>query len=67
MTLEQLQTLVTTLEVKVDEGLEKLKETPINSPSFSTILNNIIASTTLASKIKNGGTSTPTQSEKGEA
>lgn len=64
MTLEQLQTLVTTLDVKVAEGLEKLKETPIDSPSFSTILNNIIASTTLASKIRNGGTSTPIQPKK---
>lgn len=52
MTLEQIQDLTKTLDAKVVEGLEKLKETPIDSSAFNVILTNIVASTTLANKIR---------------
>jgi hypothetical protein len=52
MTIEQLTKLAKTLDKKVAEGLELLETTPIDSPSYGTTLNNIIASTTLANKIR---------------
>lgn len=65
MTLEQIANLTKTLDSKVEEGLEKLKDTPINSQEYNIILNNIVASTTLANKIRMD--STPLQTAKGDA
>lgn len=52
MTLEQIKTLTDTLETKVKEGLETLKDTPIDSSNYNVLLANIISSTTLINKIK---------------
>lgn len=65
MTLEQIKELTKTLDAKVTEGLEKLKDTPIDSTSYNTILNNIVASTALANKIRMD--STPLETTKGDA
>lgn len=52
MTIEQIAQLTITLDKKVKEGLAKLEETPVESPSYAIILNNIITSTTLATKLR---------------
>lgn len=65
MTLEQIEKLTDTLDSKVEEGLTKLKETPIESLEYDTILKNIINSTTLANKIRMDNS--PLTGEKGEA
>jgi TATA-box binding protein (TBP) (component of TFIID and TFIIIB) len=52
MTLRQINSLANTLEEKVKEGLKAIKEISIDSPSYQIVLNNIIASTTLASKLR---------------
>ena len=67
MTLEQIRQLTETLDNKVKEGLDKLEETPIDSPSYSIILNNVIASTTLASKIRMDKTPSNENTMKGDA
>ena len=68
MTLEQIVRLTQTLDGKVEEGLKQLELTAINSPEFNIILNNIVASTTLSTRLKMGNqpTQQPTQ-PKGEA
>lgn len=58
MTLEQIARLTETLDIKVEEGLKQLKEVSIGSPTFNTILSNIITSTTLAEKIRMDKTQT---------
>jgi hypothetical protein len=52
MTLEQIDRLTKILDNKVEEGLQKLEDTPVESTSYNVILNNIISSTTLANKIR---------------
>jgi hypothetical protein len=65
MTLNQIADLIITLDSKVEEGLDKLKETPIDSQTYNIILNNIITSTTLANKIRIDNS--PFKTEKGDA
>lgn len=65
MTLEQIADLTITLDNKVQEGLDKLKETPVDSQTYNIILNNIIASTTLANKIRMDNS--PLKTQKGDA
>lgn len=61
MTVKQIQILTKTLDDKVEEGLNKLKDTPIESQSYHVILNNIITSTTLANKIRVDSTELQTE------
>ena len=65
MTLEQIADLTDTLDSKVEEGLKKLKETPIDSPIYNKILNNILNSTTFANKIRMD--KSPLLTQKGDA
>ena len=65
MTLEQIARLTQTLDLKVEEGLSKLEDTPIESTEYSIILNNLITSTTLANKIRMD--KSPLETMKGEA
>ena len=68
MTFEQMKTLINILQTKTAEGIELLKDTPINSTEFNTTLNNVIAATSIAAKFNiELHNITKKQEEKGEA
>jgi hypothetical protein len=50
MTLAQIQELIGILQDKVEEGINLLENTPVNSTEFNTTLNNVISATAISAK-----------------